>query len=708
MEESFASSPDASAALTAEIDQLQQHNQHLKDTLEHYQKEKEDLNKRISSLEFNNEHNKNKVQNMELSQKDYQEKIDKLSQDKERLIRQFQEGSTDGVIDGLIKDKEEVEERLTREKEAQAQEYQAKNKDLQEQLDGLQDIRHGYEKQINQIEANNADMHNKIGSVQQERDAAKSETLQILAQKQDLEDKLKDNLKVKEALKVEISMHKEAISSLKQELEAEKNKVQTMVETISTLQNNILNLQKQVEGLNETCAKLARDLEAESKLRIETEMQLAQVQQLHTQLEKQYGAGEVMLCQLKIEQDKLEASMSNLSEAKDRCTELQTQVTESDSKETTPLVDKTDSTGDRNVIVEQLAEKTPTNVEQRIKVDEVTRLKAVLGARDEDLSRTRQTLKDLQERLRIAEVISGEVEDHRRRVRELEAKLMEVEERHQQQVEAAAHEAARCVAAKEQECLNTISSAYDQQDSETTALVRQHQEALREAQDEVKEKTAKLDAMSQEYINKLKYEEQLAKLKSQHEVHIKEVEATWKARTEKMVKQRESQLQQDMDGLKQDWNKERRELERLTQVAAAAFQSGTESVELLKKQVAAQRRELEDVKLNHGKEVGELKALLELKRRSRAVSGGSGIRLGVSLEEAAEFEYLKNVLYQYMLGKETQTLSKVLCAVVKFDVHQQQEILEREEQRQSLLRSLNGSVHPSLLQEGRSDVSKAL
>ena len=61
---------------------------------------------------------------------------------------------------------------------------------------------------------------------------------------------------------------------------------------------------------------------------------------------------------------------------------------------------------------------------------------------------------------RIAEVISGEVEDHRRRVRELEAQLMEAEERHQQQVEAAAHEAARCVAAKEQECLNTISSAY--------------------------------------------------------------------------------------------------------------------------------------------------------------------------------------------------------------------------------------------------------
>lgn len=55
------------------------------------------------------------------------------------------------------------------------------------------------------------------------------------------------------------------------------------------------------------------------------------------------------------------------------------------------------------------------------------------------------------------------------------------------------------------------------------------------------------------------------------------------------------------------------------------------------------------------KEVGELKALLELKRRTRGSGGaGSGVRLGMPLEEAAEFEYLKNVLYQYMLGKETQ------------------------------------------------------
>ena len=54
------------------------------------------------------------------------------------------------------------------------------------------------------------------------------------------------------------------------------------------------------------------------------------------------------------------------------------------------------------------------------------------------------------------------------------------------------------------------------------------------------------------------YEEQLAKLKVQNEVYIKEIETTWKARAEKMVKQREGQLQQEMDGLTQEWTRERR------------------------------------------------------------------------------------------------------------------------------------------------------
>lgn len=54
------------------------------------------------------------------------------------------------------------------------------------------------------------------------------------------------------------------------------------------------------------------------------------------------------------------------------------------------------------------------------------------------------------------------------------------------------------------------------------------------------------------------YEDQLASLRQQHEAQVKEVESAWQARAEKMARQRETQKQEEMDGLTQEWNKERR------------------------------------------------------------------------------------------------------------------------------------------------------
>lgn len=77
---------------------------------------------------------------MELSHKDLQEKINRICQEKERLMHQLQEGSSEGVINELIREKEELEEQLSKEKEVQATEYQ-KNRDLQKQLHDLTEIR---------------------------------------------------------------------------------------------------------------------------------------------------------------------------------------------------------------------------------------------------------------------------------------------------------------------------------------------------------------------------------------------------------------------------------------------------------------------------------------------------------------------------------------------------------------------------------------
>lgn len=78
---------------------------------------------------------------MELSHKGLHEKINRLCQEKERLLHQLQEGSSEGVINELIKEKDELEDHLTKEKETLVTEYEAKNKDLQKQLHDLAEIR---------------------------------------------------------------------------------------------------------------------------------------------------------------------------------------------------------------------------------------------------------------------------------------------------------------------------------------------------------------------------------------------------------------------------------------------------------------------------------------------------------------------------------------------------------------------------------------
>ena len=55
------------------------------------------------------------------------------------------------------------------------------------------------------------------------------------------------------------------------------------------------------------------------------------------------------------------------------------------------------------------------------------------------------------------------------------------------------------------------------------------------------------------------------------------------------------------------------------------------------------------------------------------------------LSNSTEIEYLKNVLYNYMLGKESLVLARVIAAVCKFDPHQTELILAKEQQKQTLV-----------------------
>ncbi|KAJ8734032.1 hypothetical protein PYW07_014583 [Mythimna separata] len=61
-----------------------------------------------------------------------------------------------------------------------------------------------------------------------------------------------------------------------------------------------------------------------------------------------------------------------------------------------------------------------------------------------------------------------------------------------------------------------------------------------------------------------------------------------------------------------------------------------------------------------------------------------------ALQENTELEYLRNILYEYLTGSGTHsvTLAKVLSAIVKFDDMQTKLVLQKEKERQGFLRQL--------------------
>ncbi|KAG8229517.1 hypothetical protein J437_LFUL004923 [Ladona fulva] len=101
-------------------------------------------------------------------------------------------------------------------------------------------------------------------------------------------------------------------------------------------------------------------------------------------------------------------------------------------------------------------------------------------------------------------------------------------------------------------------------------------------------------------------------------------------------------------------------LEETSRVAVAAVESGTGSIS----------------------EILELRHLLSLGRKGARDFEKS------TLEDATELEYLRNILYEYMMGKEPMVLARVIAAVVKFDDEQTKKVLTKEEQKQTLLGQL--------------------
>ncbi|XP_078045871.1 uncharacterized protein LOC144474653 isoform X2 [Augochlora pura] len=224
---------------------------------------------------------------------------------------------------------------------------------------------------------------------------------------------------------------------------------------------------------------------------------------------------------------------------------------------------------------------------------------------------------------------------------------------------------------KDEELHAALEKRFDRQQNYESNLIQQYKEQLKDFQIELTAKSEQIENLILENKNLMSQKskdinqvmEKISLMTKEHNDEIKEIEKKWKAIVQQKTDKLEAKHEEEISELTKEWRNERRELESTSRVAMAAVQSNTGSFHTLQQTLTAQRRELV-----------ELRKIVKLRHDT--------------LEDSTEIEYLRNILFEYMMGRETMVLARVIAAVVKFDQEQTAKILKKEEDKMTLLGSL--------------------
>ncbi|XP_017892626.1 golgin subfamily A member 4 isoform X1 [Ceratina calcarata] len=234
---------------------------------------------------------------------------------------------------------------------------------------------------------------------------------------------------------------------------------------------------------------------------------------------------------------------------------------------------------------------------------------------------------------------------------------------------------------KEEELHAALEKRFDRQQNYESNLIQQYKEQLKDFQIELTAKSEQIENLILENKNLMSQKskdinqlvEKITLIKKEHTDEMREIEKKWKSIIQQKTDKLEAKHEEEINELTREWRNERRpdvqtdlanqELESTSRVAMAAVQSNTGSFHTLQQTLTAQRREL-----------AELRKLVKLRHDT--------------LEDSTEIEYLRNILFEYMMGRETMVLARVIAAVVKFDQEQTAKILKKEEDKLTLLGSL--------------------
>ncbi|XP_069776417.1 golgin subfamily A member 4 isoform X3 [Narcine bancroftii] len=317
---------------------------------------------------------------------------------------------------------------------------------------------------------------------------------------------------------------------------------------------------------------------------------------------------------------------------------------------------------------ESSEEKAKSDLELLKLLDDMRGQQADLGRKLEETENEKQKLRKERAKLQkdqhtLRKEHEAEIEIMRKEINEEAEKTakMELEDlqlKHNSTLKQLMREFNTQLAQKEQELELSVKEAISKAQEVEAELLETHKEEVIEFHRKIAEK----DDYLQRTINK--YEEIL---------QVREEEMT--------VKVNELQMQLEDIQTKQQ------------QCDEGNTEQGHLTVTELQTQLAEKTSLLSDAKLleqEYKEQIHSLEDQLGLRDKSSCMSpfriqnrDGNYSVDGSMISEPTEIEYLKKVLYEYMMGKETKTLAKVITTVLKFPTDQTQKILEREESRTS-------------------------
>ncbi|XP_031850019.1 uncharacterized protein LOC116435054 isoform X2 [Nomia melanderi] len=504
-----------------------------------------------------------------------------------------------------------------------------------------------------------------LTSVEEENNKLKLDLNNLNKEKDSLEDvQIQNNELVKAQLSLKEKITElENVESVNTKLQSYVNNLESKISNLQEIQSRNVELQtefdtlkitnvellSEIKNMNVDKGKLVTELD---ELKFVVDEKVAELKLLDTKNTELLREIERLKSSMTEEEStELELSRRTIEHLKGEIAKIQAE-TEILLESNTALQKEMQSVHNVKVVDESLIEKSNMLQEEKKKLEaQLDEVLITFQAKESQMQIVNNDLKNQADKLR-EELKTNEEEQSMRikqLVKEFQAQLQD----------------------KEEELHAALEKRFDRQQNYESNLIHQYKEQLKDFQVELTAKSEQIENLILENKNLMSQKskdinqvmEKISLMKKEHADEVKEIEKKWKAIMQQKTDMLEAKHEEEISELTKEWQNERRELESTSRVAMAAVQSNTGSFHTLQQTLTAQRREL-----------AELRKIVKLRHDT--------------LEDSTEIEYLRNILFEYMMGRETMVLARVIAAVVKFDQEQTAKILKKEEDKMTLLGSL--------------------